>query len=111
VVSGICGIPVDATAVAVNVTVVAPTDAGHVTGYAADAAVPATSMLNFGAGATRGNNAIITLASDGSGVTFLAVISGGTGTVDLVVDVMGYFVATTVPRGSEGDRPPESDKQ
>ena len=111
VVAGSCGVPVDATAVSVNMTVVAPTDLGNLTAYPADAAVPATSILNFGAGTTRGNNAIITLAGDASGaVAFRAVIGGGTGTVHLVVDVMGYFVGTTLRQDREGDSPPESDE-
>jgi hypothetical protein len=44
-------------------------------------------------------------------VAFVAVINGSTGTVDLVVDVMGYFVGSSSRGGREGDSPPESDQR
>jgi ABC-type cobalamin transport system ATPase subunit len=54
--------------------------------------VPPTRVINFSAGQTRANNAILTVATDGSGtVTFLASLAGG-GTVHLIVDVNGYFL-------------------
>jgi hypothetical protein len=38
---------------------------------------------------TRANNAIVTLAADGTGR--IAVLNASTGTVHLLVDVSGYF--------------------
>jgi hypothetical protein len=84
-----CGVPVDAKGVAVNLTVVGPTAIGHVVAYPADVPVPATSNLNFSAGQTRSNNAVVRLDGDGE-IAFLAAVGGG-GTVHLVVDVVGYF--------------------
>jgi hypothetical protein len=49
-----------------------------------------TSVINFGAGQVRSNNAILKLAADGSGgIAVLPGMSGGT--VHLIVDVTGYF--------------------
>ena len=88
-VAGSCGVPASATAVAINVTAVGSTAYGHITGYPGDAALPATSTVNFLSGQTRANNAIIPLSVSGE-LAFRAVIDGG-GTVHLVVDVAGYF--------------------
>jgi uncharacterized repeat protein (TIGR01451 family) len=86
-----CGIPATAKALALNLTAVGATGQGFVVAYPADAAVPGTSTLNFGAGQTRANNAGIPLAGNGSGqVAFRATVTGG-GTVELIVDVTGYF--------------------
>jgi plastocyanin len=87
-VAGQCGIPMSARAVAYNVTVTQPTALGHVTLHPAGAAVPATSTLNYRAGQTRANNAIVQLGSGGA----LGVACGqGSGTVHLIIDVTGYF--------------------
>ena len=88
---GVCGIPGNAVAVAINVTAVSPSAAGRVTVFPGDAALPPTSTLNFPVGQTRANNAILQLAGDGSGrLAAVAVLPGG-GTVDLVLDVVGWF--------------------
>jgi hypothetical protein len=94
-VTGICGIPANATDVALNVTVTRPESAGFLQCYAGDAPPPGTSLLNFAAGQTRANNAVVSLASDGSG-TF-AVRNASLGTAHVVVDVAGYFVTTCEP--------------
>jgi len=88
-VSGVCGVPADATAVAVNVTVVQPAAAGYLQLYPIGGAVQATSTLNFTGGQVRANNALLTLGPGGQ-ATALANLAGP-GTADLVVDVMGYF--------------------
>ena len=84
-----CEVPVDAKGLALNLTVVSPTALGHVVAYPADVPVPATSNLNFSAGQTRANNAVVRLDGDGE-IAFLATVGGG-GTVHLIVDVVGYF--------------------
>jgi hypothetical protein len=87
-VAGQCGIPSDAQAVAVNVTVVSPAGSGDLrigpSGFAAS-----TAAINFAAGQVRANNAVIPLTGDPLGS--LAVQSDLAGTVDLVIDVAGYF--------------------
>jgi hypothetical protein len=87
--SGVCGIPPTARALAINATVFQATSIGFVQLYPGDAAAPTTSTLNFLPGATRANNAIVPLASDGT-VT-LKVRSGTTQPVTFILDVFGYF--------------------
>jgi hypothetical protein len=86
-----CGIPATARALSVNVTVVSPPAAGFVQIYPRDQAPPLASTVNFSAGPTRANNAIVALAGDGTG-TFAArtfLVNGGA--VEVIVDVNGYF--------------------
>jgi len=86
-VTGACGIPATARAVSVNITVTGSTAAGDLRIYAAGAAPPAASTINYRAGQTRANNTVVAL---GAGV--LAVYSDQpSGTTQLVVDVNGYF--------------------
>ncbi len=84
-----CGIPLSARAIAANVTAIAPTGAGFFTLYPGGSAPPATATINFGAGQTRANNAVIALGPDGT-IGALPFISGS-GQAHLVVDVSGYF--------------------
>jgi hypothetical protein len=83
-----CGIPSTARALSVNVTVVGPSAAGHLVAYPAGTPVPGSSVINYLAGQTRANNAIVPL----NGAAQLAVRCGqASGTVHLLVDVNGYF--------------------
>jgi hypothetical protein len=85
---GSCGIPAEAEAVSLNVTATAPTAQGHLRLHPGGSAVPTASTLNYSAGQTRANNAIVALGALGD----LAVYSGqGTGTVHVILDVNGYF--------------------
>jgi hypothetical protein len=86
---GGCGIPSTAVAVSVNVTVTQPGAPGYLTIYPSTGSRPVVSTVNFGAGQTRANNAVLVLASDGSGT--VKVFNGSGGTVHVVVDVNGYF--------------------
>jgi hypothetical protein len=87
--TGRCLIPASAKAISVNVTAVTPPAAGNLRFFPGDGTPPNASALNFGAGQTRANNAIVMLASSGSG-TF-AVRNSATADVDVVIDVNGYF--------------------
>jgi hypothetical protein len=83
-----CGVSPTAAAAAVNATVVGPTGPGYLVFYPAGSALPGVSSVNYGAGRTRANNAIVPLAPG----ALLTVASGqSAGTADLVVDVVGYF--------------------
>jgi len=83
-----CGVPETARAVAFSLTVTNPTASGHV--RLAETPWPAdTSTINFRAGQTRANNAVVTLDPFGY-MTANAVIEGS-GRVDLILDVSGYF--------------------
>jgi hypothetical protein len=88
---GVCGIPLTAAAVIVNVTSVSPTDRGDLRLYAAGTAAPSTSVLNFGSGQTRAGNATVILGSAAALTARCDMPIGSTGGTHLVVDVFGYF--------------------
>lgn len=90
--TGECGIPAGAEAISVNVTVVGPTAAGHVTVYPGNYPRPVVSTLNFGAFQTRANDAILALASDGTGTLAAEAAVVGGGSIHLLIDVNGYFL-------------------
>jgi uncharacterized repeat protein (TIGR01451 family) len=85
---GTCGLPADASAVSLNVTVTAPTQPGDLRLYPSGAALPLVSTVNYSPNQTRANNAVAVLSAGGA----LAVqCDQGGGTVELIVDVNGYF--------------------
>jgi Tol biopolymer transport system component len=87
-VHGQCGIPSSARAIAANITVLQPAGPGHLTAYTGSFP-PLASTLNFAAGKTRANNALLRLSPQGY-TTLQTFVSGG-GTAHLIVDVSGYF--------------------
>ena len=87
-ISGVCGVPASARAVAVNVTVVGATGTGNAVLWRSGTALPGTSSINFPAGVTRTNNAVVAIAN---GALDARATVGGSGTVHLVIDVSGYF--------------------
>lgn len=89
-IAGQCGVPSDALAAALNVTVVNPSTPGDLRFSPAGAPPPGTSTINFSTGQVRANNAVVRLAGAPAGVT-VQNSQGGGGTVDLVIDVNGYF--------------------
>jgi hypothetical protein len=85
-----CGIPNNAVAVSVNVTVVSPTGSGYFRLFSPDEGEPDTSTISFSNGQTRGNNAILRLTLNlYQGFTAVPVMANGT--AHLVMDVNGYF--------------------
>jgi hypothetical protein len=86
--AGVCGIPADATAIAINVTVVQEADVGNLRLYAAGGAVPTASTINFAASHVRANNAIIPLGAGGQ-ITVQCDMPAGT--THFLFDVTGYF--------------------
>lgn len=82
-------VDVNATALSVNVTVVNATAApGDLRIYPASLPEPVASTINFRGGQTIANNAIIKLQSNG----LVAVKNDqGTGQVNLIIDVNGYY--------------------
>src|SRR5580693_34303 len=98
--AGQCGISTRAVAVAANVTVVNPLQGGNLSFAGVGAPAPPTSTINFNAGQVRANNAVLGLGTAG-GVEVFPTLGGGT--VDLVIDVGGYFAdpaleqSTTAP--------------
>jgi hypothetical protein len=87
--AGICGIPATAKAVSVNFTVTQPTAAGNLRLFPSGIPVPLVASINYSAGQTRGNNAVVPLSVGGAIDAFAAQAAGTT--VHLVVDVNGYF--------------------
>ncbi|HEX9667936.1 MAG TPA: ELWxxDGT repeat protein, partial [Thermoanaerobaculia bacterium] len=83
-----CGIPPTARAIAANFTVVAPTAAGELSVGPGGRSSVAT-VVAFRAGQVRSGNAVVRLATDGSGR--LAVAASQDLAAHLVVDVYGYF--------------------
>ena len=71
-----------------NLTVTGPTAQGNLRLYPADQAVPSTSTLNYSAGQTRANSAIVGLSPSGALAIRCSQIAG---TADVVLDVTGYF--------------------
>jgi hypothetical protein len=89
--AGACGIPATARAVVLNVTAVDPTGQGNLRLHPGDTGLPAASTLNFRAGETRANLAILRLALDGEGTLAVSPSVAGGGTVHVIVDVTGWF--------------------
>jgi hypothetical protein len=83
-----CSIPATARALSINVTVTGSAASGGVAVWLADAPNPGTSTINYSAGQTRANNAVLALSRDGTGALLASVIGGNT---HLIVDVNGYF--------------------
>ncbi len=91
-IGGLCGVPASAQAVSFNVTVTGPTGVGVLRfGPGSCNNLPLTSTINFSAGQTRANNAVLSLATDGTGGLAVLPTVGGTGNVQLIIDVNGYF--------------------
>lgn len=89
--AGNCGVPLTAKALSLNVTVTQPSGAGFVRFSAGGCAPQVVSTLNFSAGQTRANNAILPLANDGSGTLNANAVVTGNGALHLLIDVDGYF--------------------
>jgi hypothetical protein len=58
-----CGVPSDARAVAVNATVVDPSDGGDLRLHAGGTSLPSSSTINFVAGQVRANSAVVPLVN------------------------------------------------
>ena len=86
----VCGVPPTAKAVSANLTVVGPTASGALHVYPGDlGTTPLATAISFSPGKTRANNAILRLATDGTGT--VAVLCESNGVLDLIIDVNGYF--------------------
>lgn len=90
-IAGNCGVPATAKAVALNITVIAPTANGNVVLWPGDQIKPGTSSINFAGGQIRANNAVLSLATDGLGDVAAQSFLADGGTVHLILDVTGWF--------------------
>ncbi len=96
-VTGSCGIPASAQAVSFNFTVVSALGPGFLLAFPAGSPVPRVSTLNFTAGETVGNAAIVGLGAGGA-ISAAAGVSG----FDLVVDVNGYYAPSGIVTSVNG---------
>ncbi len=90
------GVPADAVAVTGNLTVTGQTQGGFVSMTQATTSTPPTSTLNFPKGDTRANG--VTGPLSGSGTVGLVERAGTGATVNLILDIGGYF---RLPRAGE----------
>lgn len=95
-VAGVGGVPDDATAVAINVTVTGATDDSYLTVQPAGQAQVLVSSLNFGPGQTVANVVTVKLGTGGR-----IWLNNAVGTVDVVADLSGYYVLAG-PAGPAG---------
>jgi hypothetical protein len=79
------GVPASATAVALNVTAVAPPAPGYLTVYPCDRPLPLASNVNYVAGAARPNLAVVRVGAADD----VCVVSEWP--TDIVVDLAGWF--------------------
>jgi uncharacterized repeat protein (TIGR01451 family) len=85
---GQCAVPAGATALSFIITVNQPTAGGDLRVYGAGVNPALTSVINYAAGQTRANNGVVTL---GAGGDFVVQSDQPTGTVHVIIDLMGYF--------------------
>jgi hypothetical protein len=88
-ISGRCGIPPTARAVALNVTVIQPTSFGDLRLFAAGGPMPFASVINFRSGQTRANNAVLSISPSGDLRSLVEMSAGGS--LHVLLDVSGYF--------------------
>ena len=89
-VTGRAGVPMGGVlAVALNITVTQPAAGGYLRVWASGSPPPRTSNLNFTAGATIANMAIVPVGPDGA----LRMFVGSSGSSQVLADVAGYYVA------------------
>jgi hypothetical protein len=79
-------VPTGATAIALNVTAVAPSSAGDLDVFP-DGSTAGTSNVNYPAGATVPNMVIVSVPADRT----IDFKNGGGGAVDILADLDGYF--------------------
>ncbi|WP_182111761.1 carboxypeptidase regulatory-like domain-containing protein [Actinotalea sp. JY-7876] len=104
-VRGEAGVPADATAVVLNVTVTGPTTGGNLRVFPAGQRVPNTSVVNFAAGQDKANGTIVSLPSSGE-ISFYSDSPVGVGAspVQVIIDVVGYVKAETSFTGVAPER-------
>ncbi|KRA20412.1 hypothetical protein [Lysobacter sp. Root604] len=88
--NGGCGLPSDASAVTLNITVVDPGTAGYLTVYPTGGVRPLASSLNYRNGDIVGNEIIARIGGDNLPSFTLYSYAAA----DVVIDVAGYFSPT-----------------
>ena len=91
----------DVVAVAVNITVVSPTQQGYLRVFGKGAAEGDSSLVNFQAGQNVPNMAIVRPGAEGK-IAIRLISEGAAGTADVLIDVFGWF--STSSYGTRGAR-------
>ncbi len=94
-VRGVCGVPTDARAAALNITAFTPTHSGHLRVFPSDIALPNASTLNFQASSVIANGAIVPLGTATNDLSVFAFLSSPGGSTHAIIDVTGYFAPVT----------------
>jgi hypothetical protein len=89
------GIPASVSAYSLNITVTNTLGPGFLSIYPQGGAAPLVSTLNYLAGQTLANAAIVPAGTSG-GVTVVAGVSG----TDLIIDINGYYAAAAGNQGN-----------
>lgn len=89
------GVPANASAVVVNITAAGGTSASFLAAYPAGGTLPTVSNLNFGVNETVANRTTVGIGTNGQ-----IDVYNHTGTVNVDVDVDGYYTGTAGAPGS-----------
>lgn len=90
-VAGTAGVPANAIAVVLNVTVVDPAGYGNIQVFPSSGSRPTASTLNYAPGMTKANVAVVGIGSEGKIALYSEII--GATPVQVVLDVEGYVTA------------------
>ena len=102
VLAGTSGVPArGVSGVLVTLTAARPTAAGHLTVAPAGVGTPRTSVLNWQAGQNRAVTLVAPLGVDGA-----VALRTASGSVDVIVDVLGWYTATGTAGGRHVPLPP-----
>jgi hypothetical protein len=88
----------DVLGVMATITVVGPSQSGYLAAYAANLPRPIASNVNFVAGQTVANLAL--LRPDSSGNLAISLVGGVAGTANVIVDVTGWFSTSSYTAGT-----------
>lgn len=106
-------VPIGATSVVYNLTVVNPSAAGFVALRPGDASgLPKTSSINFAAGSVVANGGSVTLTTAGVNAGQIDIFFKGStagATADVLVDIAGYYTEGAGTAGPKGDTGPTGD--
>jgi hypothetical protein len=90
-IKGSCGIPATAVAIAVNAIAVNTQNQGWFALYPGNSSWPGVSNVNFFAGDTIGNGALVPVSAGSNDLSVLAAFAAGPTGAYLRLDVTGYF--------------------
>lgn len=90
VAGGADGVPATASAVVIHLTTTDSTRNGFLSAFAAGQTAPEVSNLNYAAGSTTSNTAVVPVGANGQ----ISLQNSSTGSTDIIGDIAGYFTKT-----------------